>query len=327
MRKKQLITALILMAVLGVISWMTRDKSTGSDVKVGDLVFNGIDVSKISRVHIVTPNQSETEIYSKNKKWVLKERYDMDADPSVVRNLMTVLGKAKAIQVVPFKEEDLNLFLLDKNATVMKVYQEGSDQPLTFKFGKFHQFSQQGQGRYVYIKEKDSVVLLSGRYDFVTGHQSVWLKKYLPYQEQVASVSLFYDGTILWKSQRQSSKSNFMMVQPKNSKLNKMQIKNLIESALYMRYMDITPAVNDFEPDKEYQKVNLVFQTFAGRAYELNFLKKDKNFVRCTLKLIDAKVKTDFIKEYGSVEALREEISEWHFLVPFLSYQNLFKMN
>ena len=209
----------------------------------------------------------------------------------------------------------------------MKVYQEGSSEPLTFKFGKFHQFSKQGQGRYIYIKDKESVVLLAGRFDFITGHQSVWLKKYLPYQEQVAGVTLLYDGSVLWRSQRSSTKSHFMMLEPKNSKMNKMQIQRLLESALYLRYMDITPAVNDFEPDKEYKKVNLVYQTFAGRVYQLNFLKQDKNFVRCTLKIIDAKVKTEFIKEYGSVDALREEISEWHFLVPLASYQNLFKIN
>jgi hypothetical protein len=326
MRKKQLILAFVFMVVLGLISWLTRDKDVSGTVKVGDLVFADVKSEKMNRVILETPGQAVTELILKDRRWLVKSRFNMDADPSLIRKLKTLILKAKAVHVVPHEEKDLKLFQLDKSAILMKVFEEGKSEPQVYRFGKTHIFHQENSGRYIYLQNKQSVVLLAESLSFITGHASVWLKKYLPPLEQLASTSLFYEGSVLWKTDRNHPKAAFQLVIPKEVKDVAEKTKQLMYSSMQLRFMDITPALNDFEPDKEYAKIKLYFSTFSGRRYELSFLKKDKktNTLRCRLSIISSKTKTEFHKQYNSDAELVEELKEWHFIIPFRFYEKLF---
>ena len=328
MRKKQLILAFVFMVVLGLISWLTRDKDLSGTVKVGDLVFADVNSENMNRVILETPGQAVTELILKDRRWLVKSRFNMDADPSLIRKLKTLILKAKAVHVVSHEEKDLKLFQLDKNAVLMKVFEEGKSEPQVYRFGKTHIFHQENSGRYIYLQNKQSVVLLAESLSFITGHASVWLKKYLPPLEQLASTSLFYEGSVLWKTDRNHPKAAFKLVIPKEVKQAAEKTKQLMYSSMQLRFMDITPALNDFEPDKEYANIKLYFSTFSGRRYELSFLKQDKkkNTLRCRLSIISSKTKTEFHKQYNSDAELVEELKEWHFIIPFRFYEKLFAL-
>ena len=326
MRQKQLIMAVMLMLVLAVVGWFTRDKNTKGEVKEGDFIFSGIDSTKMNKFVVNTPGKSKTEIYLKDGRWVVKNRYDMEADPALIRKVKTLLAKSRAVQVVNYKETDLNLFGLDSDAVTLSVFEEGRAEPHIFKFGKTHQFQQENEGRYIYLNDKKSVVLVPGQMYFISGLPHIWLKKFLPYHEQVAGVSLWYQGSLMWKTDRNNPKAGFQLIHPKNSNTNAEKTNALMVYAMQMRFMDIVPALNNFEPDKEYQQVNLDFHTFSGRTYKLTFLKKDGNMVRCRMDLIATSVQTKFVKQYGSIEEIRDEIREWHFMASHEYYKNLFNL-
>ena len=141
MRKKQLIFALVFMGVLGLVSWVTRDADRSGDVRVGDLLFGGVDSSKVNRIIVDTPNQAVTELIIDKKNWVVKNRFNMDADPALIRKTKALIDNAKAVHVIQHDETDLNLFALDAKSSIkMKIYSEGSDEPEVYRFGKFHSF-------------------------------------------------------------------------------------------------------------------------------------------------------------------------------------------
>ena len=328
MRKKQLIITVLIMVVLVVASLLTRKVDKSQIMQPGDKVFSGIDSSNIERmIFESTAAKASTELILKDNKWVLKNKYNMDADPAVIRKLFLALEESKAIHVIDHKDEDLNLFLLsDDNTVKAEFYTKGSDKPLVFRFGKSHSFKQGHTGRYVYIESNKALVLLDTALTFIAGQSSVWLKKFLPYHEQVAGVTFYSGSNILWKTERNSTKVGFSLPLPKNNNKTPQQINEIMVYAMQMRFMDIVEPTNDFTIDPDLRDMAIYYSTFSGRTYKLSFLKKEGHLVRCSLKLISNKVKSSFTKDYGSEEQLKEALSEWHYTVPYKFYEMLFKI-
>ena len=328
MRKNQLISAIVILLVLAVLSMMTRDKEDAVDYQPGTNVFSSVDSDNLGKIVIEnTGTKAKTELTNKDNKWVLKDKYSMDADPAIIRKLFAAVNSSKAIHVVKHTKEDLSLFQLDENNTIkVHFYPGGSDSPLTFRLGKGHSFKKESSGRYIYIEELKVLVLADSPLSFVTGQPNIWLKKFLPYHEQVAGVT-FYSGTsILWKTERNSPTLGFSLPFPKNNNKSPQQINELMVYAMQMRFMDIIPATNDFTIDPDLKGMALYYSTFSGRTYKLAFLKKEGHLLRCSLQLIANKVKSSFVKEYGEEELLKEELLEWHYTVPYKFYEMLFKL-
>ena len=112
---------------------------------------------------------------------------------------------------------------------------------------------------------------------------------------------------------------------PKASDKSQQQIQQLLSYVMQMRYMDIVPADNNFKVDAHLKKNDLVFQTFDGKIYNLNFLKLKGNQVRTRLSLVSSPTSTEFVKGVINADLIKEELAEWHFLVPVVFYENLFK--
>ena len=328
MRKKQLLVTLLIMVILAVASFLTRKVDKSTIMKPGDKVFAEVNVNNIERMEFEsTAAKASTELISKDNKWVLKNKYNMDADPAVIRKLFLALKNSKAIHVNDYKEEELNLFLLsDANTVKAKFYTKGNSEPHVFRLGKSHSFKEEHTGRYVYIESKKALVLLDIPLAFIAGQSSVWLKKFLPYHEQVAGVTFYSGSNILWKTERISTKAGFTLPLPKNNNKSPQQINELMVYAMQMRFMDIVEPTNDFTVDLDLKDMAIYYSTFSGRTYKLNFLKKEGHLLRCSIKLISNKAKTSFAKDYGSEEQLKEALSEWHYTVPYKFYEMLFKI-
>ena len=328
MRKKQLIAASVVLIVLVVLSLLSRDKKTTSNVSPGDIVFEGVKESELDRIVLnSTAAGAETEIINKDNRWLIKNRFNMDCDPSVMRKLFAAVKESKAIHVINHTKEDLKLFLLSEENTVkLDFYKKGSEKPVSFRLGKSHSFKQEHTGRYVYIPEKEALVLVDLPLAFVAGQPSVWLKKFLPYHEQVAGVTFYAGNNLLWKTERNGPAVGFSMPLPKSNNMTPQKINQLMFYAMQLRFMDIVPATNDFTVSKELQGMALYYSTFAGRTYKLSFLNREQNKLRCSIRLISNKVKTQFKKDYGSDEALKDELLEWHFTVPYKFYEELYRL-
>ena len=315
------------MLVLGLASLLTKKTDSSAGMKPGDKVFSGFNLDEVEKLEIVsTAAKAKTTLLKDGNKWIVENRFKMDSDPSVVRKLFSVINDSVAIHVNKFKEEELKNYLLSEDNTVkLNVYKKGSDKAISFRLGKIHKFKE-NTGRYIYIEDKKALVLVDTQLSFAAGQPSVWLRKFLPYHEQVAGVALYSGSTILWKTERANNKLGFSLPLPKNNNKAPKEINQLMFYAMQMRFMDLKPATNDFAVDPSLKGMALYFSTFSGRTYKLNFLAKEKNLLRCSVNLITNKAKTSFAKDYGSDELIREELAEWHFTVPYQFYEMLFKL-
>ena len=327
MRKKHLILALATMIILAVLSFLTREKDTTSGMKPGEKVFAGVKVDDIAKIELIsTAAKASTVLIEKDNKWLIENKFNMDTDPAVIRKLLTALRDTQAIQVKKFKDEELKSYLLSEENTVkLKIFPKDSNEAFTFRLGKSHNF-QKSSGRYIYIENRKALVLVDVPLAFAAGQASVWLKKFLPHHEQVAGVTLYSGTSMLWKTERANNKLGFSLPLPNNNNKSPKEINQMMFYAMQMRFMDITPATNEFSADPSLNGMGLYFNTFSGRTYKLTFLSKEKNLLRCTIKLLVNKAKNSFNKDYGSDEQIREELSEWHFMVPYKFYEMLFKL-
>lgn len=327
MRKKQLILASALMIILGLISIFTGIKGSASGMKPGDKVFEGFKIEDIEKIELTsTAAKAKTVLVKKENRWLIENRYNMDSDPSVVRKLFTAFNDSVAIHVNKFKEEELkNYQLSEANTVKLDIYKSGSKEPISFRLGKNHSFKE-NTGRYIYIESKKALVLVDVPLAYAAGQSSVWIKKFLPYHEQVAGVALYSGTDILWKTERNNPKLGFSLPLPKNNNKSPNEISQLMFYAMQMRFMDITPATNDFTADPGLREISLYYNTFSGRTYKLSFLSKENGLLRCSISLMVNKAKTSFTKDYGSDEQIREELAEWHFKVPYQFYEMLFKL-
>lgn len=328
MRKKQLILTLAIMIVLAAISFFSRKPSSDSSIKPGDLAFEGVDSMSLEKIIFEsTASKAVTELIPKDNKWLIKNKFNMDTDPAIIRKLFLAIKESKAIHVIKHKEEDLRLFLLsEENTTKAKFYLKGQAEPIVFRLGKSHSFKKEHTGRYVYIEKLKSVILLDIPLAFIAGQASVWLKKFLPYHEQVAGVAFYSGSNTLWKTERTSPTLGFSLPLPKNNNKSPQKINELMVFAMQMRFMDIIEPTNDFTVDPELKNMSLYYSTFSGRTYKLSFLKKEGHLLRCSIRLITNKAKSSFTKDYGSEDQLKEELSEWHYTVPYNFYEMLFKL-
>ena len=326
MRKKQFISAIVLLILLAIISFLSRDEDLSGNFKVGDKVFQNLDPNSINKITVSQKTlKQETVLEKKDNEWLVSNRYEVTADPALIRQFTDLIKTAEAVHVVPFKPEDLPLFQLDENSGV-KVDIETEGNPVeTFYFGKNHSFSAQSSGRYIYLPESKAIVLLDKPLSYISALPSIWLKKYLPFHEEVAAATLYSDSNIVWKTERQNAQTPFRMVIPKASEKSPQQIKQLMIYTMQLRFMDIVPAENNFTPDPQLKKVNLILQTYDGKIYKLDFLKLVGNQVRCSLKLIANSTNNEFVKSFVNIDQLKEELSEWHFMVPLAFYEALYK--
>ncbi|MCH2207657.1 MAG: DUF4340 domain-containing protein [Lentisphaerales bacterium] len=326
MRKKQFIVALVLLIVLVSVSLATRDKVNTGNFDVGDKVFEDLDIAKITKINLTkSAFKQEVLLEKKQEQWKVANRYDVTADPALIRKFLNLVNTAKAVHVVPHKEEDLPLFQLDEQLGVKVELVSGEKSKETFIFGKTHTFTEKSSGRYIYLVDKKAVVLLDSPLSYISSLPSIWLKKYLPFHEEVAAATLYSDSSIIWKTERLNSRDPFRMVLPKASEKTPQQVKQLMVYAMQLRFMDIVPADNNFQADPQLKKHNLVLQTFDGKIYNLNFLKLKGNEIRCSLKLISSPSKSEFVTSLVDAERIKDELSEWHFKVPFAFYEALFK--
>ncbi len=328
MRKNQLIAAFALMVLLLVISFFTRDKASNTAYKPGDLVFSGVDENKLEKIIVkTTASKIESELVLNKNAWVLKNRFNMECDPAVIRKLFLAFKETKVIHVVNFKPEDLKLFLLsEENTTTIEFYTQNNPQPVTYRLGKTHSFKPESSGRYLYSPEKNALILLDNSLSFISGAPNVWVKKFLPFHEQIAGIAFVNGDNILWKAERVSAQNNFALTLPKNNNLSPQAVNQLMTYAIQMRYLDITPALNNFTVDADLKNNALYFNTFAGRTYKLNFLKKENDLIRCSINIISNKVKNEFKQDYGDDEILRDELVDWHFTIPYKIYEELYRL-
>lgn len=328
MRKKQLIITLVIMLILAVATIFTKKSEHSANIKPGDKVFAGVDNSQIERmVFESTAVKAKTELVQSENRWLIKNKFNMPTDPAVIRKLFLAVKESKAIHVIKHKEEDLRLFLLaEENTTKASFYLKGQTEPIVFRMGKSHSFKQEHTGRYVYIEKLKALVLLDVPLAFLAGQPSVWLKKFLPYHEQVAGVAFYSGSNILWKTERTSPTLGFSLPLPKNNNKSPQKINELMVFAMQMRFMDIVEPTNVFNVDPDLKDMALYYSTFSGRTYKLSFLKKEGRLLRCSIKLISNKAKSSFTRDYGSEEQLKEELSEWHYTVPYQFYEMLFKL-
>lgn len=324
MRKKQFITAIILLVFLAIISFLSREKDLTGDFKVGNKVFAGVDPASISKITF-SKKEYKTILVKKGNEWVVSNRYEVTADPALIRQFLDLLNSAKAVHVVPHQVEDLPLFQLDDKLGLKVDIETSAGSVKTFYFGKSHTFSAKSSGRYVYLPSSKAVILLDKPLLYISPLPRIWLKKYLPFHEDVAAATLYSDSNIIWKTERQNIQTPFRMVLPKASEKSPQEIKQLMSFVMQLRYMDIVPAENDFTPDSNLKKVSLGFQTYDGKIYSLDFLKLVGNQIRCSLKLIANSGQSEFVNNYVDTDLLKEELSEWHFMIPAAFYEVLLK--
>ncbi|MCM8533158.1 MAG: DUF4340 domain-containing protein [Lentisphaeraceae bacterium] len=327
MRKKQLITTFVLLVALVILSLLTRDKDTAGKMQVGDAVFTDVNPNDLTEIRLTRKAyKAETVLINDNGVWKVKNRYGVAADPALIRKYLGLVKDAKAVHVVNHTTEDLPLFQLDeKVGAVIAEFIHKDGKKARYFFGKSHFFSQKSSGRYLYVENKNSVILLDDALSYVSAQPSIWLKKYLPFHEEVASASLYSGTSIIWKTDRTHSQDPFRMAIPKASKKSPQEVKQLMMYVMQMRFMDITPAENDFEVDPKFKDLKLMFQTFDGKIYDLDFLALKGQVIRSRLKLVSSPTNTEFVSSVVNPELIKEELAEWHFLVPYAFFQIILK--
>jgi hypothetical protein len=324
MRKKPLIISLILMLLLGVLSWLSVGREPLARLKEGEQVFAAVQLNKLRRIHMKSAaSGSESDLLKVGGQWQVSSRYNLEADPSLLRQLFVSLEESRALQVVKHREEDLSFFQLDaQTAVTLELFEDGLEEPHRYRFGKEHSFNGKHSGRYVYMEKEKSLVLLGSHMSYVAGEPSVWLRKYLPYHEQIGAVLLVKDEKALWKAGRNHAGESFRLLYPEDSGKTAEQLTQMINYVMQMRFMDIVEPLNNFTPDPEISTVRLSLQTFSGRIFTIKFLARQDNKVRCQL-MLRSPGNASLAKNYQSDDELRELFSEWHFTVPYLFLQQL----
>ena len=335
MRKKQLIIALLLMSVLAIVSWVNRDQDNKSTVKSGDKVFAAVDTETLNKIEITSPwlkkagREGEVILHKKDGRWYIKNRYDIDADPALMRKFYQRIENLVVLHPQPFREVDLPLFKLNEEAaTTIKLYHDGEAEPKTFLFGDHIVLGGKNHGRFVYMPAEKAVVSVGEAVgELSDARSSYWLRKYLPFHEQVGLVTFYAEGSKMWSCGRHSGDDGFAVVYPKDAKKSSEQLNNVLKIAIgYLRdYTDVLlPA--DLKPAKNFTRAVLEFTTFSGRKYKVKFEELlDRQTVRCLILFNGVKNRTQFALDFGSDGDIKEFFQDWHFSIPSAVYESFFQ--
>lgn len=321
MNKKQLlilISALVVFTLLFVLKKGGQSADRKSVLKVGEKIFTSFKEDNLTSLKF-EDRLGTSELKPEGESWVLSNVQDFPVDPYIIDEFVQRMKLLKIAQVIPGGENSLVSFDLDpktgkKPLEVEIKKKDGSTQQ--FYVGKKFMTAGQVKGRYLYFPKENTVAIVAQNLGNVSGSPSLWLKKVLPHNKEVAAVSLFRKQDVLWQISRPNLAKPFQVTYPIAKKsLAQEQVKLYMEMAFAMRYLNITPSYEQFDYQSSLLGVKLVFTTWDNTLYRLEMLglSKDKKNIRCRISVSQAGNTKDDLgfesEEYQNI------IEEWHFLI------------
>lgn len=329
MNKKQLLTLISALLVLSILFWLkssSQKVSHASTFKAGEKIFLSFKEADLASLSF-EDSLGKSELKPVGESWVLSNIESFPVDPYIIDEFVQRMALLKVAQVVAGGEKSLSSFDLDLKAekkplSVKIVKKDGKKS--RFLIGKAFMVAGQVKGRYLYFPEENSVVVVGQHLGNVSGSPSLWLKKVLPHNKEVAAVSLFQKQDVLWQISRVNLAKPFQITYPIEKKgLAVEEVHKYMETAFAMRYLNITPSYEAFDYMSNLLGIKLVFTTWDNTLYRLEMLglSKDKKNIRCRITVSQAGQTS---KDLGFESAEYQNIiEEWHFLIRGELFQQL----
>ena len=236
MNRKQLITLLVLVVLIGGLGLFLKRRQESSWTQtgqgVGQKLLGDFDVNSVMTIRI-RQHTNELNLSKKNEAWVVRERKDYPANFTEISEALRKLGEMKVVQTVKAGSSQRPRLELTEpgkgtNSGTMVELKDSAQKPIkTFLLGKKHMRQGGGtspfgddagfpDGRYVLVGNADTVAVVSDPLSNLETKPEQWLDKEFFKIERVKAVSLVStNATNSWKISRETETNDWTLAEAK----------------------------------------------------------------------------------------------------------------
>jgi hypothetical protein len=328
MDRKQLINALIVLVILGVLSFFTFKKNLsswkrGDDVEKAKLLKN-FDVNKVAKFAITTDSDSLELKKNNDGKWCVSERSNYPVNFEKLSNFLLTLAEVDIVQyprLLKSQFPSLKLVVPEKGkknseaGSLLTLSDKEGNTLLSLLIGDLHIPKQtdpssfqavRPDGCYVIKDGSGEVALINNPLSTVNPDPKKWIDKTFISLPDILSVSLSgNDGKELWTIYRSKVNAPWALKGlKKGDKPLPRPMMDATSTFANIAFDDVAP-IGDLD-FKNAQTVTI--ETQRGLIYTIKLMKKDKNFIaKCA---VSSKVQpdTDSKKKADSKDAEKRAV-------------------
>lgn len=301
MNRKQFLSLLVVVVVLGAAGWLVRQRSSDSwhsgSLALGQKLLPNLPVNDVAQITIKS-GADQVNLARENNLWRVKERSDYPAAFSQISELLLKLADLKVVQSEDVGPSQMGRFELlppgtgSNTATSIEFKDQTGKSVGSLLLGKKHmkkaagnpQFPGMGEegwpdGRYVMTAPgAQSVALISDPLDSVQTKADQWLNKDFLNVENPKSVAVqFPEATNSWKLTRASETNDWQLADAKaGEKLDSSKISSVTSPLSSASFNDVAPRATASATGSN---TVLTIETFDGFNYVATVApKKDDNY-------------------------------------------------
>jgi hypothetical protein len=291
MNRKQLLTLLVVLAVIGGASLLLlkhREQSWNTaDSQIGQKLLANFQMNDVAGIHI--QGESALDLDKRDGRWIVKERANYPANFSQISELLIKIGDLKVEQSEPIGASQLGRMHLEEpgkgpDSGTLLEFKDSSGKALqSILLGKKHtQKSEQpspmafgddgfADGRYVMLhSDPGDVLTISDPLNSVDPKPAQWLDKDFFKVEKPKKISFVSTNAAeSWTLSRETENSPWALAGPKAGEvLDSNKVTSLASTLSYPSFVDVAP---DQSPSKTGMEKPLVLtiETFDGFTYTL----------------------------------------------------------
>ncbi len=296
MNKKQLINAIIVLVVLGVISFFVFNKDTSSWQRGNTIekqkLLKDFDVNKVAKFAITTDSDSLELAKDNDQKWKVVNRNGYPANFAKLSDFLLKLNNLDVAQYPRLLKSQFNSLKLiapekgtkDKDTgSLLTLSDKNNNVILSLIIGEQH-FPKQNNnasyqmvrpdGCYVLIEGTDTPALVTDPLSIIDPDPQKWLDKDFITIPDMLSITLNgSDGKKKWKIYRNGIKKSWTLEGlKKGEKLYPRQMYDATSMFKKIYFDDVSPASEVELKDTQ----SVILESASGLIYNIKLLVKDK---------------------------------------------------
>ena len=296
MNRKQLVTLIVALAVLGTAALMLMKRHqqsfTDSEATIGQKLLNNFQMNDVADIHI--KGDTDLNLTRKDGRWEVAERGGYPANFSQISELLIKMGDLKVAQSEPIGPSQLDRMHLAEpgkgadSATLLEFKDSSGKVLQSLLLGKKHtqkserpmpgQFGDEGyaDGRFVMLKsDPNDVLTISDALASADPKPATWLNKDFFKVEKPKSISFVStNASNSWTLSRETETSPWVLADVKtNEVVDTNKLSSLASTLSYPSFVDVAA---DPAPDKTGldKPQSLTIETFDNFTYNIKIGKK-----------------------------------------------------
>ena len=283
MKTKHIVILLVVLVVLGLLTWCTRSREDAGwrEEDVAQTILpEDFDTEAVKAI-AVTKNGQKLNFRRTEQGWVLAERGDYPVDVSQLGKIVLDLINTKIAQRYQAEDDEMKAMELGADAVELELLDSAGKTLAKLRFGKrvekeadqvtmaalYGQASGTPLGRYVQLQDENAA-LVANTFSILDNTPGQWLDQEFLNIDKLKSLALSEKGKQLWKVERKDEKEQLAIVGdfPKGYQPDTNVIAAIDRAFSWLTFKDVAPASQQFTASR-----TLNITDISGATYVIDF--------------------------------------------------------